>query len=375
VSVRAADAEPVPVEDLPAPGGGVSRTRRGRRRRVGVIALIVVVLGVELVVGAPAVGPALHHLRAPVWSWIGLAVLAEAASMGVFARMQRRLLAAAGTWVPLHRALALAYASHSLSVTLPGGPALSTAFNLAQMRRFGASPAAAAWTVALSGMLSSAALVLIGALGEVIGHGHHGLPAVAIDIVLAGAVAVIVRALVRHPNLLAGAVTRALRVVNRVLGRRVDRGRVQVVEIVEQLCTMRLPGRDLLIVAGFAVGNWLLDAACFWLSALAVGADIRSLADGAGRLYRGDGGREHPADSRRPGRGRRRSGAGSDRLRHSRRRRDRHYHRVPADQLRSGDRHRVGLLAADHTHSRDLKALTAPFRSPPDSESQRRGSQ
>jgi uncharacterized membrane protein YbhN (UPF0104 family) len=278
VSVRAGDAEPVPVEDLPAPGGGVSRTRRGRRRRVGVIAMVVVVLGVELVVGAPAVGSALHHLRAPVWSWIGLAVLAEAASMGVFARMQRRLLAAAGTWVPLHRALALAYASHSLSVTLPGGPAFSTAFNLAQMRRFGASPAAAAWTVALSGMLSSAALVLIGALGEAIGHGHHGLPAVAIDIALAGAVAVTVRALVRNPHLLAGAVTRALRMVNRVLGRPVDRCRAQAVEIVDQLSTLRLPGRDLLIVAGFAVGNWLLDAACFGLSALAVGADIRSLA-------------------------------------------------------------------------------------------------
>jgi uncharacterized membrane protein YbhN (UPF0104 family) len=278
VSVRAADAEPVPVEGLPAPSGAVSRTRRGRYRQVGVVAMVVVVLGVELVVGAPAVGSALHHLRAPVWSWIGLAVLAEAASMGVFARMQRRLLAAAGTWVPLHRAVALAYASHSLSVTLPGGPVFSTAFNLAQMRRFGASPAAAAWTVALSGMLSSAALVLIGALGEVIGHGHHGLPAVAIDIVLACAVAVIVRALVRHPDLLAGAVTRALRVVNSMLRRPVDRGRVQVVAIVEQLCAVRLPGRDLLMVAGFAVGNWLLDAACFWLSALAVGADIRSLA-------------------------------------------------------------------------------------------------
>ncbi|MFD1529716.1 YbhN family protein [Pseudonocardia aurantiaca] len=256
----------------------MSRTRRGRHRRVGVVAMVVVVLGVELVVGAPALGSALHHLRAPVWSWIGLAVLAEAASMGVFARMQRRLLAAAGTWVPLHRAVALAYASHSLSVTLPGGPVFSTAFNLAQMRRFGASPAAAAWTVALSGTLSSAALVLVGALGEVIGQRHHGLSAVAIDIVVACAVAVVVRALVRHPNLLAGAVTRALRVVNSMLRRPVDRGRVQVVAIVEQLCTVRLPGRDLLMVAGFAVGNWLLDAACFGLSALAVGADIRSLA-------------------------------------------------------------------------------------------------
>ena len=274
MSVRSGDTEPARGEDLPAPRG----PNRTRWRRVGVAAVAVVVLSAELVVGAPAVGSALHHLRAPVWSWIFLAVLAEAASMGVFARMQRRLLAAAGTWVPLRRAIALTYASHSLSVTLPGGPVFSTAFNIAQMRRLGASTAVAAWTVALSGMLSSAALVLIGALGEVIGHGHHGLPAVGIEVAGAAAVAVAVRALVRNPRLLTRMVIWALRVANGVVGRPVEQGRAQAMDIVAQLSTVRLPRRDLLVVGGFAVGNWLLDAACFGLSALSVGADIHSPA-------------------------------------------------------------------------------------------------
>jgi hypothetical protein len=39
--------------------------------------------------------------------------------------------------------VSLAYAAHSLSATLPGGPAFSSSFNYQQMRRFGASPAAA----------------------------------------------------------------------------------------------------------------------------------------------------------------------------------------------------------------------------------------
>ena len=49
----------------------------------------------------------------------------------------------AGTKVSIRKHVATAYAAHSLSATLPGGPVFSTTFNFQQMRRFGASAAVA----------------------------------------------------------------------------------------------------------------------------------------------------------------------------------------------------------------------------------------
>ncbi|MFF0578262.1 hypothetical protein [Streptosporangium saharense] len=67
-------------------------------------------LGAELVWGWDALVSAAAHLSA--------AVTAELISMGAYARMQRRLLRSAGVRASLSRHAALAYAAHSLSVTL-----------------------------------------------------------------------------------------------------------------------------------------------------------------------------------------------------------------------------------------------------------------
>lgn len=68
--------------------------------------------------------------------------------------------------------MAPAHAASSLSVTPPGGPAFSMAFNYRQMRRFGAAPAVTSWAIALWALLSAAALAVIG-LGEHRYSGHR----------------------------------------------------------------------------------------------------------------------------------------------------------------------------------------------------------
>ncbi|MFC5828019.1 UPF0104 family protein, partial [Nonomuraea insulae] len=155
---------------------------------------------------------ALAHLRAPQPGWLAAALAEELASMGMYARMQRRLLHAAGVRSSLPQHVALAYAAHSLSVTLPGGPAFSTAFNYRQMRRFGASPAVASWAIALS----AAALAVITAAAALAAHDRLNWPTLLTVTSCAVLVAAGVRLLTRRPHIALSAGRAALAVVNRV---------------------------------------------------------------------------------------------------------------------------------------------------------------
>src|SRR6266581_8620470 len=59
------------------------------------------------------------------WYWLLLAVGAEAASMIVFARLQRWLLRAGGVRMGLRSMLEITLAGNALGTTLPGGAAWS----------------------------------------------------------------------------------------------------------------------------------------------------------------------------------------------------------------------------------------------------------
>ncbi|GAA4941324.1 lysylphosphatidylglycerol synthase transmembrane domain-containing protein [Actinoplanes utahensis] len=240
------------------------------RRKVGraaAAAVVTAVLGAELILGWRSLADALTQLRAPHLGWLGAALLAGTAAMQSYARMQRRLLRSAGVRVPLLRHVALAYAAHSLSVTLPGGPAFATALNYRQMRRFGASPAVASWCIALSGILSAAALAAITAFSTITAN---GAPDWHTFLALAVAVLIAVLGARRLGDLTA--VTRpVLQLINRLRRRPADHGQDRVQGFLDQLRAARLtPGNGAAAVA-FALLNWLFDAACLWLCCMAVG--------------------------------------------------------------------------------------------------------
>ena len=248
-----------------------------RWRRGPVVAVVVtLILLTELLIGWDALVEALAQLRTPHWNWVAGALVAEIASMGSYARMQRALMRGAGTKVQIRKHLALAYAAHSLSVTLPGGPVFSTTFNFQQMRRFGASSAVASWCIALSAVLSAGALVVIGAVFGILTRSTGSWRTLWLYMGGALVVALAVRFLAQHPEWLINPARSLLSGVNRLRRRPADTGHARLVGFVEQLRSVRVRPADFAYAAVLAVANWLLDALCLWMCCIAVGAhDIR----------------------------------------------------------------------------------------------------
>lgn len=247
---------------------------RGTRRRwlkiAGVVA-VVVLLGIELVLGWSSLAAALRHLRAPHLGWLILATLTELAAMNAYGRMQRRLLRSAGVRVSIVEHLRLAYAAHSLSVTLPGGPAFSTRFNYQQMRRFGASPAIASWCIALSGILSSCALAVV-TVGSAVAAGGAAHWQHLAGLLVAGVLLALgVRRVARHPETVEPLLRSPLTLLNRLRRRPATEGQDRILGFLTQLRAARLRPAHGVTAALFALANWFLDAVCLWLCFRAVG--------------------------------------------------------------------------------------------------------
>jgi uncharacterized membrane protein YbhN (UPF0104 family) len=237
-----------------------------------VAVVVVVVLGAELVLGWDALAGALAQLRAPKGNWVLGAIAAELASMGTYARMQRALLRGAGTKVSIRKHVATAYAAHSLSATLPGGPVFSTTFNFHQMRRFGASAAVASWCIALSGVLSAGALVVIGSVGGILTRNTGSWRTLVVYAVGALVIAFGVRMLAEHPQWLDPPVRGLLGGLNRVRRRPPGHGQDKLFGFVEQLRAVRVHPVNFVVAVLLAVLNWLFDALCLWMCCMAVGA-------------------------------------------------------------------------------------------------------
>jgi uncharacterized membrane protein YbhN (UPF0104 family) len=255
---------------LPTPASD-ERRHPGRTwlRRSALLALLVL-FAVELKLGWPSLSSALAQLHTSHPGWIAAALAAELMAIVAYARMQRRLLLSTGLRVPLHRHVALAFAAHSLNETLPGGPAFSVPFNFQQIRRFGASPAVASWSIALSGVLSATALAAVGVTGALIGGGTppwYRLSGLVVVVVLISAG---IRRVAHRPAALEPVLRAALARVNRLRHRPADQGLDRIRSFVGQLGTARLTLGHGTAAAFFAVLNWILDAACLWMCLRAV---------------------------------------------------------------------------------------------------------
>ncbi len=95
------------------------------------------------------------------WGWVAAAFVLQVASIGMIVRQQRRILRALGVRISLPRVGLITYSSTAISMSLPAGGAVGAGYSYRQYRANGASAATAATVLLLSGLVSTAALVLL----------------------------------------------------------------------------------------------------------------------------------------------------------------------------------------------------------------------
>jgi uncharacterized protein (TIRG00374 family) len=255
----------------------------GRRRHVrGVVGIVVVAVAVGglAVAGHSVLGEALAtfaHLR---WIWIPPALLAEALSMGAFARMQRHLFRVNGVRMRLTSTLAVTYAANAVSLSLPiAGPAASVGYAYTQFRRLGADSAATSWTLGISWVVSTFTLGVVLAVGAL----TSGNTTTAVIGLASAVVAIVplVGLLVALRNSRARAAVGRLAMtlwtmVGRI-GRRPDdewAAALPVDPFLDDLATVRMSAASYLHVGALSLLNWSANALCLVFAILATGGDV-----------------------------------------------------------------------------------------------------
>lgn len=196
--------------------------------------------------------------------WLAGTVLGQLASMGMFARVQRRLLRSGGVRMSLPRAVRMTYAGNALSTSLPAGPAVSVAFNFRQYRRAGATPRVAAVVVVLGGVIMTTAYTVVGLVALLAEPRSRVFAAGALAALAAAIGAVVVLWRVRGAD--------ATRVV-RAAADRAARHRLTapLAEAFHERGSLRLSRGDWAALTGTSLGNWVFDILSLAAAGRAVG--------------------------------------------------------------------------------------------------------
>jgi putative heme transporter len=250
--------------------------KHGPRRFLWRLLNLVVILGslaglVWLVVtqhaelGRAIAGVAHARLRV-----VFFAVLCERVSMIAFARVQVRLLWAGRQRLTLSDAVGIVFAGNALSVTVPiAGPGLAVAFTYRELDRRHFKHHAAAFALAVSGVLSTVSLMVIVAAGLLV----SGNPVAAVlglvpAVAVVGGIAAVLLGL-RLPawrRRLERIAVGGVRVAQRLRRKSGEAPETVVASALRQLGELHLRRRDWVMVVVLTFLNWLGDAACLTLS-------------------------------------------------------------------------------------------------------------
>lgn len=203
-----------------------------------------------------------HILARLRWPWIAAAVLCEAGSMLVLARLQRRLLRAGGARIGIRTMLGMTVAANAMAATLPGGVAWSAAWVFDQLSRHGVPRAQRVWMFLAAGAVSSFTLFAVVAAGiEIAGgsgpmSGLRGPALILAAIPVAGAGWLLLR---RVPRFRRGCQVAWRRLAARSsLARRLQR---LLSGLSSRLTAVRAAPGAWADALAMGLANWLLDAA------------------------------------------------------------------------------------------------------------------
>jgi len=202
---------------------------------------------------------AVHHLDHLNYAWEFGAVAAEASSIVGYGYLQKTVLRWGGAEIPLPALSLVSLANNAIAYTVPGEPAVSSAYRFRFFRRHGASGASAGWTILtilIAQAIGMSLLLLVGVLVALSGHtGVHARGYVFVGlfvVVIAGAF------LIRRDLLL-----RFLGVVVRTARRVTGHPRGDVLKRIEstlaRMHEIPLSGAAALGLVAMATALWLTD--------------------------------------------------------------------------------------------------------------------
>jgi uncharacterized protein (TIRG00374 family) len=130
--------------------------------------------------------------------WVLAAIAAEGLSLWFFAYLQRQVLQVGGASIPMRSLFLLTMANDAIANTVPGEPAVSSAYRYRYYRRRGASGASAGWTIftiLIAQAIGMSLLLLLGVLVALAASpsGRDTRAAVVGIVIIAAAVAILIR--------------------------------------------------------------------------------------------------------------------------------------------------------------------------------------
>jgi putative heme transporter len=244
----------------------IAALKAGRSSREVIRYVVGVIVGIVVLVllfGKRAeLEAASRQLRHVSLGWLAAAIAAQASSLWCFAYLQRQVLDLAGSSLRLGPLYALSLANDAIANSVPGEPAVSSAYRYRFYRRRGATAASAGWTiftVLVGQAIGMSVLLLLGvviALAASTSAGSAGIAVIGlVIIVLAGAV------LIRRDLVLrmVGALVRASR---RVTGHPHDDLVARIEGTLARMREIPLSARSTAAVVAVATAVWGLDFVC-----------------------------------------------------------------------------------------------------------------
>jgi uncharacterized membrane protein YbhN (UPF0104 family)/pimeloyl-ACP methyl ester carboxylesterase len=217
----------------------------------------------------------LAHLR---WTWLAAGIALEVVSVAAFAAMFRQLLKAGRVRPRRSETLVTVYAANAMSVSVPlAGPSLAAAYLFRRFTRFGASAAGAGWALLAGAVISTAAWMVVLAVGGLASGSTVALAITVPVLALTAAVAAAIAAAVRYPRV--RKVSEFFLVWALTWGARLLRWpatdpKLALRAWVQRFGALRLPTADWALAFGDSLLNWFTDAAVLTVAIIAVGARV-----------------------------------------------------------------------------------------------------
>ncbi len=249
-----------------------------RWRRITVAVILAAGLAAIIITNEHILLQSLHTLAHLNWWWVLAALVAEAISLTAFGISRVILLRAEGDQAAkLGTVMSITYAGNALSMAVPfAGAQLAAVFSYKQLRGRGLGPAITSWALAVSAIVSSAALALVLLVGAFLG----GQPAATVAGLIGAAVflvpGVTVLLALRYRAARAW-IHRLLAVLLRPLHRRWGKSWMDpaaLEEFLDRVASISLPGTRYAQVFALALVNWLADCGCLACSILATGRPV-----------------------------------------------------------------------------------------------------